>query len=130
LRSIVNSDKGLGIEGYDPVTYFDNTPQEGKSSIYFEYNGIKYQFIDEENRSKFQKSPASYLPKYGGWCAYAMAYSGKKVEVDPETYKIVDGELYLFYNKYFNNTLKSWNEDESGFKRKADSNWDKVLQDE
>ncbi len=64
-----------------------------------------------------------YEPQYGGWCAYAMGNSGEKVEVDPETYKIVDGKLYLFYNKYFTNTLKSWNKDEAKLKSKADESW-------
>jgi len=40
------------------------------------------------------------------------APKAEKVEVDPGTFKIVDGKLYLFYNKFFNNTLKSWNKDE------------------
>jgi hypothetical protein len=34
--------------------------------------------------------------------------------------------LYLFYNKFFNNTLKSWNKDEANLKNKADVNWTKL----
>jgi hypothetical protein len=48
------------------------------------------------------------------------------VEVDPETYKIVGGRLYLFYNKYFNNTLKTWNKREATLKANADANWQKT----
>ena len=55
-----------------------------------------------------------------------MGKSGDKVEVDPETFKILNGKLYLFYNKYFNNTLKSWNKDEVNLKAKADANWQKI----
>ena len=55
-----------------------------------------------------------------------MGASGEKVEVDPETFKIIDGKLYLFYNKIFNNTLKSWNKDEANLKQKADANWKKI----
>ena len=36
--------------------------------------------------------------------AYAMGDSGKKVGVDPGTFKIINGRLYLFYNAFFNNT--------------------------
>jgi hypothetical protein len=54
-----------------------------------------------------------------------MGATGEKVEVDPETFKILDGKLYLFYNKYFNNTLKSWNKDEATLKTKADASWAK-----
>jgi hypothetical protein len=52
-----------------------------------------------------------------------MGAKGEKVEIDPETFKIIDGKLYLFYNAYFNNTLTSWNKDEKNLKAKADKNW-------
>jgi hypothetical protein len=54
-----------------------------------------------------------------------MGKDGSKVEVDPGTFKIIDGKLYLYYNKIFNNTLKSWNKDEVNLKSKADVNWKK-----
>ena len=47
---------------------------------------------------------------------------GEKVDVDHETFKVWDGKLYLFYNKYFNNTLKYWNDDEASLKPQADIN--------
>ena len=75
----------------------------------------------------FLKNPKNYEPQYGGWCAYAMGSNGEKVEVDPETYKILDGKLYVFYNAYFNNTLKSWNKDEAKLKKQADKNWQKII---
>jgi threonine aldolase len=34
---------------------------------------------------------------------------------------------YLFYNAFFNNTLKIWNKNESGLMMKADSNWNKII---
>jgi hypothetical protein len=59
-------------------------------------------------------------PAYGGWCAYAMGSTGEKVSVDPKTFKIVNGRLNLFYNRFFNNTLDDWNKDEVNLKKKAD----------
>jgi hypothetical protein len=56
-----------------------------------------------------------------------MGAKGENVEVDPETFKIVNGKLFLFYNAYFNNTLKSWNKDEANLNRKADANWKKII---
>jgi len=56
-----------------------------------------------------------------------MGKSGEKVEIDPSTFKILNGKLYLFFNKYFNNTLKSWNKDEASLRTKADTNWQKIL---
>ena len=73
------------------------------------------------------KNPTYFEPQYGGWCAYAMGSKGEKIAIDPETFKIVEGKLYLFYNAYFNNTLKIWNKDELSFKKKADLNWKKFV---
>ena len=88
---------------------------------------MTYNFASASDKDAFVKNPAGYEPQYGGWCAYAMGATGEKVEVDPETFKIIDGKLYLFYNAYFNNTLKTWNKDETNLKKKADTNWKKAV---
>jgi YHS domain-containing protein len=118
-----NLRKGLAIEGYDPVSYFKGKPKEGSKQYAYNWNGVTYYFADAQNMNAFKQNPAAYEPQYGGWCAYAMGKKGEKVEVDPETYKILNGKLYLFYNKFFNNTLDSWNKDEAALKAKADQNW-------
>mgnify|MGYP000900540520 CR=1 FL=1 len=86
-----------------------------------------YYFATQADKDLFTKNPSNYEPQYGGWCSYAMGSSGEKVEIDPETFKIVDGKLNLFYNAYFNNTLKTWNKDEARLKTKADANWKKTI---
>ncbi|MFB9841640.1 YHS domain-containing (seleno)protein [Mucilaginibacter ginsenosidivorans] len=123
-----NLDKsGLAISGYDPVTYFTTQKAvEGKESISLSYEGVTYRFATTQDRELFKANPSKYQPQYGGWCAYAMGATGEKVDVDPETFKLLDGKLYLFYNKFFNNTKKSWNKDEANLKKKADTNWDKI----
>ena len=119
-----NLTKGVAISGYDPVAYFtQGKALEGNVKIAAESQGITYHFSSEADRDQFTKNPAAYEPQYGGWCAYAMGSTGEKVEVDPATFKIINGKVYLFYNKYFNNTLKSWNKDESNLRSKADKNW-------
>ncbi len=123
-----NLDKKVALLGYDPVAYLSQKKAvKGKSTIVAIYEGVVYNFSSQANKDLFLKNPTNYEPQYGGWCAYAMGSSGEKVEVDPETFKIIDGKLYLFYNAYFNNTLKSWNKDEVNLKAKADSNWKKNL---
>ncbi|NIJ52939.1 YHS domain-containing (seleno)protein [Dyadobacter arcticus] len=118
------SKSGLAVEGYDPVAYFTvGKAIEGKKDITASDAGVTYYFSSAQNRDLFKADPAKYKPQYGGWCAYAMGESGEKVEIDPGTFKIINGKLYLFYNKYFNNTLKSWNKDEPNLKKKADTNW-------
>jgi YHS domain-containing protein len=122
-----NLDEQVAINGYDPVAYFKlNAAVRGKKEIYLNHQGIVYRFSTVENREEFRKNPAHYEPEYGGWCAYAMGSKGEKVTVDPETFKIINGKLYLFYNSFFNNTLKSWNKDEQNLKSKADVNWKRI----
>lgn len=122
-----NVKSGLAIGGYDPVSYFDGKPVEGKSSMSYSYKGITYRFSSAANLTKFKSSPEKYEPAYGGWCAYAMGENGEKVKVDPETFKIVDGKLYLFYNFWTTNTLESWNKNERKLKEAGDRNWAKFV---
>jgi len=123
-----NLKKDVALEGYDPISYFSNKPAEGKSQLKYSYRGVTYLFANPQNLTKFKISPEKYEPMYGGWCAYAMGETGEKVKVDPETFKIIDGKLYLFYNFWGNNTLTDWNKNEKSLKTKADQNWKKIVQ--
>ncbi len=122
-----NLKKNIAIESYDPVSYFEGKPTEGESKWSYEYKGVSYLFSSRVNLTKFKNSPDKYEPAYGGWCAYAMGESGEKVKIDPETFKIIDGKLYMFYNFWGNNTLNTWNKNEKTLKTKADKNWKKFL---
>ncbi|MEJ0033358.1 MAG: YHS domain-containing (seleno)protein [Bacteroidota bacterium] len=100
---------------------------KGEKDFSYAYDGVTYYFSSASNKETFIKSPKSYEPQYGGWCAYAMGANGEKVEIDPETFKVLDGKLYLFYNAFFNNTLPKWNKDEGSLKTKADNNWKTIF---
>jgi YHS domain-containing protein len=116
----------LAIEGYDPVAYFTSKKGiEGKMEISLVREGITYYFSSIQNRELFKVNPSKYEPQFGGWCAYAMGENGEKVSVDPQTFKVLDGKLYLFYNKFFTNTLKDWNKNENALRQKAEQNWSK-----
>lgn len=121
-----NVKKNIALEGYDPVSYFDNKPVEGEDNLSFTYKGITYIFANQTNLNKFKTTPDKFEPAYGGWCAYAMGETGEKVKVDPETFKIIEGKLYLFYNFWTNNTLDTWNKNEKLLKAKAETNWKKI----
>lgn len=123
-----NIKKSLALEGYDPISYFSNNPIEGKPQLSFTYKSITYWFANQTNLNQFKSNPDQYEPAYGGWCAYAMGETGEKVKVDPKTYKILNGHLYLFYNFRGNNTLTDWNKNEKDLKSKADLNWKKIVQ--
>lgn len=123
-----NLSNNLAISGYDPVAYFTSKKAiKGKSTYSVTEKNVTYYFSSKENLEIFVKNPSAYEPEYGGWCAYAMGATGEKVPVDPETFKIVNNKLYLFYNRFFNNTLKDWNKDEANLKSKADKAWKKFI---
>ncbi len=123
-----NLEKNIAIEGYDPVSYFkEGKAKKGSSSLAYTYKSATYYFSSEANRKLFKAEPSTYEPQYGGWCAYAIGESGEKVEINPKTFKITDGKLYLFYNAYFTNTLPLWEAKEKELKEKADSNWKGII---
>lgn len=122
-----NLENSLAIQGYDAVSYFSSKPVKGNKQFSFNYGNAIYYFSSQINLDLFKANPNKYEPQYGGWCAYAMGNTGEKVEVDPKTYKIIGGKLYLFYNKYFTNTLKTWNEKEATLLPKANTNWSKLF---
>lgn len=122
-----NLKRGFAAEGYDVTEYFNNNVKEGSKEFVTAYDGVKFKFVSQANLDKFKAAPADFIPQYGGYCAYAIADKGKKVSVDPETFEIRDGKLYLFYNSWGNNTLESWNEEgPETLRKKADMEWKSV----
>ncbi|MBL0741872.1 YHS domain-containing (seleno)protein [Chryseolinea lacunae] len=123
-----NVKNNLALEGYDAVSYFSGKPLEGESRFKSVHKGLTYTFATQANLNTFEANPDKYEPAYGGWCAYAMGETGEKVKVDPETFTILDGKVYLFYNFWGNNTLKDWKENEKKLKASGDRNWHKYVQ--
>ena len=127
LKEYNLDDNHVALQGYDVVSYFMGAPLKGKKSLTYTYHGVIYWFNNTDNLDLFKKQPEKFEPVYGGWCAYAMGETGEKVKIDPKSYKIIEGKLYLFYNFYFNNTLIDWNKDEHRLKADADANWHKFI---
>ena len=122
-----NTKKGFVADGYDVVAYFNNKAENGDKKFATEYDGVKFKFSSKENLETFKKSPEKYVPAYGGYCAYAIGLKGEKVSINPKTFEIRDGKLYLFYNSWGTNTLELWRkEGAEQLKIKADINWIKI----
>ena len=120
----VNTGKDkIAVQGYDVVAYFDDQAIPGTDENVSEYEGIRYLFSSAANKARFDQMPGKYAPQYGGWCAYAMGKTGKYVKINPESYKILDDKLFLFYKTKKVNTLTLWNEDELSLYQRADQNW-------
>ena len=111
---------GLGLQGYDPVAYFaEQKAVRGRPQFSAAHEGATYHFFSAANRDAFVAAPAKYAPQYGGYCAFGMA-SGYKAPVDPDAWTIVDGKLYLNYNR----SIRSrWAADVPGHVQKADQHW-------
>lgn len=62
------------------------------------FEGAIFRFASPGHKDLFAKNPESYVPQYGGFCASGLA-SGKLAPVDPEAFEMVDGKLYLNYNR-------------------------------
>jgi len=120
----VNTDaKGLVIRGYDPVAYFtEGRPVPGRADLGVEYQGGKYLFASLANRDSFKANPEKYLPQYGGYCAFGIAM-GKKFDIDPASWRIVDGKLYFNLNPMI---LEKWSADVQGYLPKSEGFWPKI----
>lgn len=123
-----NLKKGYIADGYDVVSYFDNKAEKGDKQFSTEFYGVKFKFLSKENLEIFKKNPEKYIPAYGGYCAYAIGAKAQKVAINPKTFEIRDGKLYLFYNKWGINTFQLWkDEGAEELKKKADENWNKIM---
>ena len=112
------------VSGYDPVAYFtEGKPVKGSKQFVAQYQGTSWQFSSAANRDAFLKNPSAYAPQFGGYCAWAVS-KGYTAPSDPEAWKIVDGKLYLNYDK---DVQEKWQKDIPGNIAKANKNWPAVL---
>jgi YHS domain-containing protein len=111
----------IAINGYDPVSYFkEDKPSRGTEEFEYVWNDAKYQFSCQENLELFKNNPTKYTPQYDGYCAFAMS-RGDYSRIDPESYTIVNGKLYLTYNRDIRST---WLYDKENYIKKADRIWE------
>lgn len=127
LHSYNLPSSGIAIEGYCPVAYFAvNKPVKGKPEYASTYNGVTYHFVSADARRMFDANPEKYIPAYGGWCAFGMSVQDK-FPVDPEKFKIVNGELLLFLHNEGIDALELWNKgEERELLKKAAAHWKRV----
>jgi len=127
-QKVNTNDKKVANSGYDVVNYFTtNTAARGSADNSTEHNGATYYFVSAENLKAFKAEPNKYLPQFDGYCAFAVAKMNHKMPVNPETFRIDDGKLYLFYNDFWEgkpfNTIVSWLDNEEELEKMAASNW-------
>ncbi len=121
----------VAIQGYDVVAYHtENKAVKGIWDHQYTVDDAIYYFSSESNKELFVANPEQYLPAYGGYCAFGVGMPngfGKsapgKYPVNPEAFKITDGQLFLFYDEDDFKALPYWNKSEERLKKMADLRW-------
>ena len=118
--SDLSASANLQLKGYDPVSYFvSDAPTLGDSRYSVKHQGATYHFSNNENRTAFVNDPQKFMPEYDGHCSYGVSL-GQKFDIDPQSYRIVDGRLFLQLDP---GTRTLWMEAELENIRLADMNW-------
>lgn len=113
----------LGLHGVDAVTLSTvNAVAKGDAAHTVVQDGVAYYFASAESARRFEAAPQSYMPQYGGFCAFAVAL-GKKFDGDPRFADIVDGKLYLFVNAEI---FEKYKKDSKRILAKAEATWPSI----
>jgi len=114
---------GVAIKGYDPVAYFtEGRAIKGNSEYFYIWNDARWHFATAEHRDLFAENPDRYAPKFKGYCAYGVSM-GQLAAADPEQWTIVDGKLYMNYNRELRDR---WRRDKTNLIPKAEENWEEI----
>lgn len=114
----------LAVEGYDTVAYFtQGEAVKGKKEFQIEWNKANWRFSSQEHLELFEQSPKSYAPQYGGYCAWAVS-NNALAGIDPKQFDIVDGKLYLNYNKKFH---EKWLPEKEERIEQGDQYWPELI---
>lgn len=110
----------LAIKGYDVVAYFSaNQAKLGAKEFQHVWQEQTWRFASQAHLDSFKLAPEKYAPQYGAYCAWAVAHN-YTAPVDPEAWEIVNGKLYLNYNK---EVQKKWREKREEHIKSGDQNW-------
>ncbi len=101
-QGTVNTQEGIAIHGYDAVAYHtEGQAVEGRQEFAFRWDGAEWRFASADNRDLFAGDPERYAPAYGGYCAWAVSRNSV-ADIDPNSFVIHEGQLYLNINQRFN----------------------------
>lgn len=114
------------LNGYDPVAYFtEGKPVIGDEAHVSMYRGAPFRFASAEHKALFDEDPSRYVPRFGGYCAYAVS-QGSTSSGDPLVWTIHEGRLYLNLDE---KTQKIWLGNRDEFIEQAERNWPAVLEE-
>lgn len=116
----VDSNLGVALGGYDPISYFIRGRGVEGSDVYeYFWAGAVWRFENEGNLKAFRDSPLIYSPQFGGFDATKMSVS-VQVSPDPRYSDVFENRLYLFHSQ---KNLDIWKQSRSKFVKSARSHW-------
>jgi YHS domain-containing protein len=115
----------IALQGYDPVSYFDENPLKGKQEYQTNFAEVTWLFANQSNLDKFLRSPEEYLPEYHGYCVWAIR-NDRLMKGLLEYWEIHNGKLYFLCSK---KALQNWLENPDTHTKKANENWQNMLDD-
>lgn len=119
----VNAEDGVAVRGTDVVAYVtQGRAVPGRAEFTHAWQGAAWRFASAANRDRFAAEPGRYAPAYGGFCAFAVS-EGYTAPIDPTAWRIVDGRLYLNYDR---SVQRRWEGDIPGRIARADANWPRL----
>ncbi len=121
VKRLINLDEaGVALHHHDAVAYVtDHAAVEGTNAFTSTIDGATYWFSSTEHKAAFDAEPAKFVPRFGGYCAFAAAQN-RISDVQPDQYKIQDGHLLLFTNPSFH---EQFDKDPERNLEAADKNW-------
>ena len=134
------SDENVAIDGYSPVSYFQHgRAEQGSAEYNVQHEGITYFLTGLDQVEFFEADPGRYQPAHGGWCSLMLSGSGQRTPANPESFKIIDDKLLMFWHGDYNGQtisgLKNWasktdNDPVKEMERllDADKTWQKILE--
>ena len=121
-KLVATDPAGIAIKGYDPVAYFtDGKALKGRPEFAFAWHDAQWLFANARHRELFAADPERYAPQFGGFCSYGLS-KGKLVSADPEQWTIVEGKLYMKFNRPARDL---WRQDKAAEIKKAEAAWSK-----
>ncbi|CAN5712192.1 hypothetical protein BH11MYX1_BH11MYX1_39700 [soil metagenome] len=120
-KLLVNVDEaGVALHHHDAVAYVtDHAVVEGTTTFVSTHGGATYWFASAEHKSAFDADTAKFIPRFGGYCAFAAAQN-RLSDVEPDQYELHEGHLLLFTNPSFH---AQFDKDPDGNLAAADQNW-------
>ena len=111
------------VSGKDVVEYFSldssDNGVDGDEAYQTEWQGVSWLFKDQTNLDLFEANPTDYAPRFGGYCAYAMA-SGSSASGNANAWTVYNGQLYINFNK---NVRSTWSNNKDRNIEDADEHW-------